>query len=82
MLSDFSSMIDFFPSMEYTATFNVNELESDTANAPTGNLHPESTESDNARSASISFLDFGSSICCSISKVLESSSLHTIASAP
>ena len=43
--------------MEYTATFNVNEFASDVATAPTGNLHPESTESDNARSASISILD-------------------------
>ncbi|SVB55395.1 uncharacterized protein METZ01_LOCUS208249, partial [marine metagenome] len=53
----FSNLIDIFPSTEYAATVSFNTLESATANAPTGNLHPDSTYSDNALSASISVLD-------------------------
>ena len=51
-------------------------------NAPTGNLHPDSTYSDSVLSASISILDFLSSIFFSIDIVLSSSVLQIIANAP
>ena len=53
-----SNVIAFFPSTEYAETVSFSMFESEVAKAPTGNLHPDSTYSDNALSASISVLDF------------------------
>ena len=75
-------MIAFFPSTEYAETVSFSMSESVVAKAPTGNLHPDSTYSDNAHSASISVLDFASSIFFNMDIVFSSSALQTIASAP
>jgi len=42
----FSNVIDFFPSTEYAVTVSFNMFELAIANAPTGNLQPDSTYSD------------------------------------
>ncbi|SVB58896.1 uncharacterized protein METZ01_LOCUS211750, partial [marine metagenome] len=49
----FSNLIDIFPSTEYAETVSFSMPELAMANAPTGNLHPDSTYSDSALSASI-----------------------------